>query len=81
MSNRILDVVDLKTYFQDESNQEFKALHSLDFSLYPGETLGLVGESGCGKSTIGRTIIGLEPPFSGKIIYKGTAKGLESSSN
>jgi|TARA_B110000263_G_scaffold194285_1_gene172523 peptide/nickel transport system ATP-binding protein len=82
MSNRILDVVDLKTYFQDESTGGIiKACDGVNLQMNEGEIVGLVGESGCGKSTIGRTIIGLEPPFSGKIIYKGTDILMESRSN
>ena len=43
----------------------------MTFDVYPGETLGLVGESGCGKTTIGRTILRLEEPTEGEMIYKG----------
>jgi peptide/nickel transport system ATP-binding protein len=46
-------------------------LHSLDFSLYPGETLGLVGESGCGKSTLAKALIYLDPPTQGSVYYQG----------
>ena len=82
MSNRILDIVDLKTYFQDESTGGIiKACDGVDLQMSEGEIVGLVGESGCGKSTIGRTIIGLEPPHSGKIIYKGTDMLMESRSD
>jgi peptide/nickel transport system ATP-binding protein len=49
----------------------FKAVHALDFSLYPGETLGLVGESGCGKSTLAKALIYLDPPSQGSIHYEG----------
>lgn len=51
--------------------QEFKAIHSLNFSLFPGETLGLVGESGCGKSTLAKALIYLDPPSQGSIFYEG----------
>ena len=47
------------------------AVEQVSFNLYPGETLGLVGESGCGKSTIGRSLIGLETPRSGSIVFNG----------
>ena len=48
-----------------------KAVNDVSFDVYPGETLGLVGESGCGKTTIGRTIIQLEKATEGQIIYNG----------
>jgi len=51
--------------------KEFKAIHSLNFSLFPGETLGLVGESGCGKSTLAKALIYLDPPSQGSIFYEG----------
>lgn len=52
-------------------SREIKAVDDVSFSLYPGETLGLVGESGCGKSTLGNAILQLNPATAGSIIYKG----------
>ena len=59
------------TRYWFKKNQSFKAVNELSFDLYPGETLGLVGESGCGKSTITRAIVNLDTPTGGDIRYKG----------
>ena len=73
----ILDVKDLKMYFPvtrgllRKKIADVKAVDGVSFSLRKGETLGLVGESGCGKTTVGRTINRLYTPTSGEIIFEG----------
>jgi len=73
----ILDVKDLKVYFPvlrglfRRKVADVKAVDGVSFSLKRGETLGLVGESGCGKTTIGRSIIRLYKPTEGKIVFEG----------
>ena len=49
-----------------------KAVDDVTFAIAPGETLGLVGESGCGKTTVGRTVLKLEEPTAGTIEFAGT---------
>ena len=51
---------------------QVRAVDGISFDLYPGETLGLVGESGCGKSTTGRAILNLQPATSGEVLFEGT---------
>ena len=71
----LLEIVDLKKYFNTSvgftRKPLIKAVDTISFKLYKGETLGLVGESGCGKTTLGRSIMQLEKVTSGKIFYKG----------
>jgi len=73
----LLEIKNLKTYFPIRSgffggvSSYVKAVDDVSFDVYPGETLGLVGESGCGKTTTGRTIIRLTEPTEGQMIYKG----------
>jgi len=78
MSTPILEVTNLAKYFPIQSQGIFsrvkgdnKAVNGISFTLNAGETLGLVGESGCGKSTAGRTILKLEEPTSGSIKFEG----------
>ena len=66
----ILEVRDLKKYFKSPTGT-LHAVDGVNFSIRRGETLGLVGESGCGKSTIGRLILGLHQATSGEILFNG----------
>ncbi len=72
----ILKVKNLSTWFPvrnglfGKTTDYIKAVDDVSFDIYPGETLGLVGESGCGKTTLGRTILRLIEPTSGQVLFK-----------
>ena len=71
----LLEIIDVKKYYFKNTwfgkSKEVKAVDGISFKVYEGETLGLVGESGCGKTTLGRSILHLEKVTSGEIFYRG----------
>jgi peptide/nickel transport system ATP-binding protein len=77
----LLKVDHLSTWFPGraglfgQSGKAVKAVNNVSFNVYPGETLGLVGESGCGKTTLGRTILRLIEPTAGQVSFDGTDLG------
>lgn len=67
----LLSVKNLKKHFHMDKKEILKAVDGISFDIYKGETFGLVGESGCGKSTAGRTMIGLYDRTDGEVIFNG----------
>ena len=59
MAEKLVEIKNLKQYFNAGKKNEVRAVDDVSFDIYKGETLGIVGESGCGKSTTGRSIIRL----------------------
>ncbi|MBU8682884.1 ATP-binding cassette domain-containing protein [Bacillus haynesii] len=70
MAEKLLEIKNLKQHFSTPKGI-VKAVDGISFDIYKGETLGLVGESGCGKSTTGRSIIRLYQATSGEVLFKG----------
>ncbi|MDE5055593.1 dipeptide ABC transporter ATP-binding protein [Niallia taxi] len=77
LNEPLLEIKNLKKYYPikkgvlSKTVGHVKAVDGLDFSIYPGETISLVGESGCGKSTTGRAIVKLDPPTEGSVLFEG----------
>ena len=70
-ADTIMEVTDLCKFFKAGRKQTLKAVDHVSVSIKRGETLGLVGESGCGKTTCGRTMMKLYEPTSGKVVFDG----------
>jgi oligopeptide transport system ATP-binding protein len=68
---KLLEIKELKKHFKVGGGQIVKAVDGISLNIFKGETVGFVGESGCGKSTAGRTIIRLYEPTSGEVLFKG----------
>ncbi|NBG87201.1 ABC transporter ATP-binding protein [Isachenkonia alkalipeptolytica] len=71
MSNVLLEVENLSKEFRLKRKQTLSAVNQVSFKIQKQETLGVVGESGCGKTTLGRTLIKLYQPTSGKVLFDG----------
>jgi len=67
----LVETKDLKKYFNVGKNAQLHAVDGINMKLFPGKTIGVVGESGCGKSTLGRTILQLLKPTGGEVLFKG----------
>src|SRR5699024_7838001 len=70
-AEKLLEVKYLKRHCKRGRRGMVKAVDGISFDIYQGESIGLVGESGCGKSTTGRTIIRLHEATSGQVLFKG----------
>ena len=79
-SEYLVEVNDLKQYFPIKvgvmKTIPLKAVDGVSFAIKPGETLGMVGESGCGKTTVGRSLLRLYTPTGGEVFYNGVPGSL-----
>ena len=71
----VLEVSDLHTTFKTD-NGDVSAVNGVSFKLEPGKTLGIVGESGCGKTTCGKTVMGLYKATGGEVLFDGVGINL-----
>lgn len=68
---KLIEILNLKKHFTLGRGQVLKAVDGVSVNVSPGETLGLVGESGCGKTTLGRTLVRLYQPTEGQVLFEG----------
>jgi peptide/nickel transport system ATP-binding protein len=66
----LVSIADLKVHFDLGRNRIVKAVDGVSLDILPGETLGLVGESGCGKTTLGRAVLRLVEPTGGRVMFR-----------
>ena len=80
-NENLLEVTKLRKYFpiKGVKGPGVQAVQDVSFAIKKGETLGLVGESGCGKTTLGRTVLRLYEPTGGKIVYDGPSANVDQS--
>ncbi len=71
MAEKLLQIEDLHKHFRVGKGQILKAVDGVSLHIYRGETLGVVGESGCGKTTLGRTVVRLYQPSAGRVLFDG----------
>jgi ABC-type oligopeptide transport system ATPase subunit len=71
----LVSIADLKVYFDLRHHRVVKAVDRVTFDILEGETLGLVGESGCGKTTLGRAVLRLVEPTGGKVLFRDVDVG------
>ncbi len=71
MSDTLIQTIGLKKYFDINEKTTLHAVDDVNLSITKGTTLGVVGESGCGKTTLGRTVLGLIPATEGQVLYEG----------
>lgn len=72
MSAPLLSVSDLKVHFADPNGRAVRAVDGVSFDIASGETFGLVGESGCGKTTLARAVLGIVRPTEGEVRFRGS---------
>ena len=78
MRELLLETKGLKTFFPTKRGM-LHAVDDINIRIHKGETLGVVGESGCGKTTLGRTILRLQEPIDGEILYRGEGDAPEDA--
>ena len=76
---KILEVKNLKVYYPVRQKSEKAFVKAVSFSVYEGETFGIVGESGCGKSTTGKTLVRLNKPTAGTVLFEGKDLSLNAN--